>query len=172
MKLISGEKLFFADKVKKTNMFEWTQERILVVTNNAVYNIHKKEVKRCILIKDIGGISKTVPPSKALEFTIHVPTTYDYRFSSPHRDAIVDLLKRLVLIESKKNCPVFHITFKDLKDFTTTEDDMKKRISKFPTDNYLASSENLLKIESATMVSEKDEDILTNYSESQNLRSH
>jgi hypothetical protein len=72
-----------------------------------------------------------------------------------------------VLIETKKNCPVYHITFKDLKDFTTTEDDMKKRISKFPTDNYLASSEDLLKIESATatMVPEKDEDTLTNYSE-------
>ncbi len=65
MKLISGEKLLFADKVKKINMFDWSQERILVVTNHAVYNIYKKAVKRCILVRDIGGISKTVPPSKA-----------------------------------------------------------------------------------------------------------
>jgi hypothetical protein len=41
LKLISGEKLLFADKVKKTNMFEWTQERTLVITNVALYNIHK-----------------------------------------------------------------------------------------------------------------------------------
>lgn len=46
MKLLSGEKLLFADKIKKTNMFDWTQERTLVITNQAVYNIHKKEVKR------------------------------------------------------------------------------------------------------------------------------
>lgn len=65
MKLLKGQKFLFADKVKKTNMFEWTQERTLVVTNSAIYNFHKKEVKRTIDIKDIGGITKTVPPSKA-----------------------------------------------------------------------------------------------------------
>lgn len=172
MKLISGEKLLFADKVKKTNMFEWTQERTLVITNHAVYNIHKKDVKRCILIRDIGGISKTVPPSKAIEFTIHVPTTYDYRFSSPHRDAIIDLLKRLVLIESRKNCPIYHITFKDLKDFTTTEDDMKKKISKHPTENYRALSEDILKLESVSLKKESEDETLSNYNEQQDLRSH
>ena len=82
MKLISGEKLLFADKIKKTNMFEWTQERTLVITNTSLYNIHKKDIKRQIFIKDIGGLSKTVPPSKAQEFAIHVPTAYYYRFSS------------------------------------------------------------------------------------------
>ena len=127
MKLISGEKLLFADKIKKTNMFEWTQERTLVITNTSLYNIHKKDIKRQIFIKDIGGLSKTVPPSKAQEFAIHVPTAYDYRFSSQRRDAIVDLLKRLCLIEQKVNCPVYHITAKDLRDFTTTEKDMKNK---------------------------------------------
>lgn len=80
MKLISGEKLLFADKVKKTNMFDWAQERTLVITNVALYNIHKATIKRQILIKDIGGLSKTVPPSKTLEFAVHVPSKYDYRF--------------------------------------------------------------------------------------------
>jgi len=136
MKLISGEMLLFADKIKKTNMFEWTQERTFVITNVGVYNIHKKEVKRNIFIKDIGGLSRTGTTSKSLEFTIHVPLTYDYRFSSARRDAILDLLKRLYLIENKKNCPVFVINAKDLKDFTTTEKDMKRKISRFPPDEY------------------------------------
>jgi hypothetical protein len=65
MKLISGEKLLFADKIKKTNMYDWTQERTLIITNVGVYNIHKKEVKRTIYIKDIGGLTKTIPPSKS-----------------------------------------------------------------------------------------------------------
>ena len=34
----------------------------------------------------IGALTKTVPPSKSLEFTIHVPLEYDYRFSSERRD--------------------------------------------------------------------------------------
>lgn len=71
----------YASKVKKTNMFEWTQERTLVITNQAIYNIHKKSVKRCIPINMIGAMTKCVPPSKNnSEFTIHVPKEYDYRF--------------------------------------------------------------------------------------------
>jgi len=58
------DELIFASKVKKTNMFEWTQERVLAITNNAIYNIHKKQIKRMININDIGGMTKTIPPSK------------------------------------------------------------------------------------------------------------
>ena len=77
------DRLVYASKVKKTNMFDWTQERTLAITDNAIYNIHKKQIKRCIAIKDIGGMTKTVWPSKCNnEFTVHVPSTYDYRFVS------------------------------------------------------------------------------------------
>lgn len=148
MKLISGEQLLFADKIQKTNMFEWTQERTFVITNAAVYNIHKKEIKRAIKISEIGGLSKTVPPSKALEFTIHVPETYDYRFTSARRDDIVMLLKQLYLIEFKQNCPVYHITAKNLKDFTTTEKDFKKTVSRIPTQDYRSFDEDLITMDS------------------------
>jgi hypothetical protein len=144
MKLISGEQLLFADKIQKTNMFEWTQERTFVITNAAVYNIHKKEIKRSIKISEIGGLSKTVPPSKVLEFSIHVPATYDYRFTSARRDDIVMLLKQLYLIEFKQNCPVYHITAKNLKDFTTTEKDFKKALSRIPTQEYRSFDEDLI----------------------------
>jgi hypothetical protein len=78
---------------------------------------------------------------------VHVPTKYDYRFLTPKRDAIVDLLKRLYLIENKANCPVYHITSKDLRDFTTTEKDMDKKISRIPTNQYLSTGEDLLVID-------------------------
>lgn len=48
-----ADTFLYASKVKKTNMFEWTQERTLVITNNALYNIHKKSIKRMIRISDI-----------------------------------------------------------------------------------------------------------------------
>lgn len=53
MALLGGDTFLYASKVKKTNMFEWTQERTLVITNNALYNIHKKSIKRMIRISDI-----------------------------------------------------------------------------------------------------------------------
>jgi hypothetical protein len=65
MALINGETLLFADKIKKTNMYEWTQERTLVITSKGVYNIHKYQIKRNIQIGDIEGLTKTIPPSKS-----------------------------------------------------------------------------------------------------------
>lgn len=125
-------------------MFEWTQERTFVITDKNIYNIHKTSIKRAISIQDVGGLSKTIPPSKAQEFTIHVPSKYDYRFSSARRDQIVDLIKRIYIVMHGSNCPVFCITAKDLKDFTTTEKDMKKSISRFPTPEYRNQQEDLL----------------------------
>lgn len=79
----SIDTLIYAAMVKKINMFEWSQERMIAITNNSIFNIHKKKIKRVIAINDIGGISKTVPPSRCTtEFTVHVPSSYDYRFST------------------------------------------------------------------------------------------
>jgi hypothetical protein len=71
----------FSDKIKKVKMLGFTQERILVVTRERIYNIKKDKIKRIIQIKSLGGISKTVKPGK-MEFTLHIPSEYDYRFSS------------------------------------------------------------------------------------------
>ena len=133
MQLIGGDQFLYANTVKKTNMFEWTQERTLVITDQALYNIHKKKIKRVISIVEIGGITKTVPPSKNnAEFTVHVPSSYDYRFITDKREEIIDVIKRAFFVCQKKNVPIFHVTSKDLRDFTTTEKDMKKAISRFP----------------------------------------
>lgn len=73
--------MLFADKVKKINMFGWTQERTIVVTTESIYNIKKQKKKRQIKIVDLGGVSKALAGSK-VEFTLHVPKSYDYRFCS------------------------------------------------------------------------------------------
>jgi hypothetical protein len=73
------EVLLFSDKVKKINMFGWHQERILLITNEQIYNIKKSKAKRKIRIADLGGVSKTLTGAK-IEFTLHVPKAYDYRF--------------------------------------------------------------------------------------------
>ncbi len=80
-----------------------------------------------------------------MEFTVHVPSTYDYRFSSQRREDILDLLKKLYIIEKNSNCPVFLVDAKDLEAYTTTEKDMKKSLSRFPTSNLLCPEENLIK---------------------------
>ena len=83
MQLIGGGTLVYAALVKKINQFEWSQERMIAITNNAIFKIHREKIKRVITIIDIGRISKTVPPSRySVNFTVHVPSSYDYRFST------------------------------------------------------------------------------------------
>jgi hypothetical protein len=53
----------------------------MVVTRERVFNIKKNKVKRIIQIKTLGGVSKTTQAGKN-EFTLHIPTEYDYRFHS------------------------------------------------------------------------------------------
>lgn len=78
-------------------------------------------------------MTKCVPPSKNVtEFTVHVPKEYDYRFVSEKRDEIMNVIKQAYIKLYNKNLPVYGVTTKDLKDFTTTEKDMKKQVNRFP----------------------------------------
>ena len=51
------------------------------MTKERVFNIKKMKVKRIIQIKTLGGVSKATMAGKN-EFTLHVPSEYDYRFHS------------------------------------------------------------------------------------------
>lgn len=101
------------------------------------------KIKRRIPIHKIGGVSKTTVPGKN-EFTIHVPTEYDYRFISERykigyiliiifrREEIIEFLKFKFMEKMQTNLPIFGIQKTNLREFTTTEKDMKKLVSKFP----------------------------------------
>ena len=75
------ETIMFSEKIKKINQNQWTQERLFVITDEKIYNIHKNNIKRSMNIQDLGGISKLTEKTKK-EFTIHFPDDYDYRFHS------------------------------------------------------------------------------------------
>lgn len=62
-------------------MNDWNQDRILVLTTQAIYNFKKQQMKRSIEISKLGGVSKNTKGQKP-EFTLHVAGEYDYRFIS------------------------------------------------------------------------------------------
>ena len=55
----------------------------------------------------------------------------------------MDVLKKVFYILKQKNLPIFYVTSKDLREFTTTEKDMNKGQSRFPTPNYRTMEEDL-----------------------------
>lgn len=140
-----GEKLVFSDKVSKINENGWSQTRTLAITSEKVYNFDGSKQKRAIPIDLIGGISRNMQGTKKREeFTIHVPSQYDYRFNSEKRDKICTLLKCLWAMKKKDNLPIFDIQENHLKNFTTTERDVKRGIDKFPPKDYRNTIEDLV----------------------------
>ena len=59
------------------------------------------------------------------------------------REEIMDVIKRVYHFQKKQNCPVYHATTSNLKDYTTTEKDMKKGSSRFPPPNLRNKSEDI-----------------------------
>lgn len=79
---------------------------------------------------------------------MHVPLEYDYRFETKKREQIIDLLKRLWFNIHGENMPLFGIPkpHKDLRDFTTTEKDMKRKQSRHPTNDYRLLAEDIFEV--------------------------
>ena len=59
------------------------------------------------------------------------------------REEIMDVIKRVYYNLKRENCPVHHVNSKDLKDYTTTEKDMKKGSSRHPPPNLRNRVEDL-----------------------------
>lgn len=122
------------------------QERAILVTSKAVYNINKFEIianiisffkssyalRRRINIEKLAAITVSEVSS---EFVIHVENESDYRYSSPQRDKIISMILKSYYMNVKKKPLTFF--FKDsliLHECTTTGDDVKRKVSKIPTE--------------------------------------
>jgi len=64
-----------------------------MITDKAFYNMKKTSIKRRIVLSCIVGVTTSV---ESTEFVLHVPSEYDYRYSSTlHRESVVKTLKSL-----------------------------------------------------------------------------
>ena len=98
---LGNEKIMYSDKIqkKKFGLFAKFQDRNLLITNKAIYNFKKTEIKRRIKIDDLYGITYS---RQSNEFILHFnENDYDYLFKSEKRNKIILLLQQLY--ESLKN---------------------------------------------------------------------
>ena len=84
---ISIEQPVFAYKIRKYHdvifFGSFKHVRTLIITHNNIFTIKRHTLKRKIPIRDIIGLTKTIPPSECkTEFTIHVNKSYDIRYDS------------------------------------------------------------------------------------------
>jgi serum/glucocorticoid-regulated kinase 2 len=138
------EKIFLSANVQKYNKRDKRQMRGLLVTNKAVYNLAQSgtlgkmfgggyTIKRKIDISKISAISVSVSDI-GQEFVIHVNDEYDYRYASTDKkEPILLMIARAYYLNPGSKPLGFFLTEKaNLREFTTTEDDMKKKVQRMP----------------------------------------
>lgn len=62
----------------------------------------------------------------------------------------MEVIKKAFIQIHNKNVPIYGVQSKDLKDFTTTEKDIKKGVSRFPLESMRVRSEDLMKVDEKT----------------------
>ena len=93
---IGDEQINFSYKVQKysrgsISIFARNQDRIIMITNKAVYNLDGTEIKRRIKLEDIYGITVSTLSN---QFIIHGKSNeYDYLYISPDKKKIIKALQ-------------------------------------------------------------------------------
>ena len=117
------EPILFSDKIIKKNRFGFNQERNLIITNKALYNLKKKDLKRRILLIMIRGITIS---SLNDEFIIHCnDSEYDYHYSSNRKKIIIEIISKYYYIETNQELKLFSLSMKSLDTFVTTKKEKK-----------------------------------------------
>lgn len=132
--ILKDEKILFSDKIIKINRYNMSQDRQLVITNKAIYNFKKKEMKRKILLSVILGISISKLTD---EFVIHgQEAEYDYDFVSSKRNKIIEIIAKSFKEEIGKDLTLVLLEDKSLKNVVTLKPEKKKneKFTRMPMD--------------------------------------
>lgn len=104
-----------------------SQERNILVTNKAVYNLKNKELKRRMDIGSLKGITVTKTTE---EFVLHgMDLEYDYNYVSPKRSLIVKFIAESYQELKGVEIPFCELNEKSLKKVVTLKDEKKKDLS-------------------------------------------
>ena len=124
----------YADRHDKKNRFGFLQERIIVITDKAVYNIKGKTLKRTFLVDDLVGLTKTSRPSRDLTtFTLHHKSQHDYNlYHNKNRDLFISMLQKVYYFNKGGNLPIYVVQTDNLSKYTTTTSDIKKSRNRHP----------------------------------------
>ena len=88
--VLKDEKVYYSNVITKINHYGLSQERSIILTDVALYNMKKKELKRRIPYKEILGITFS---NITNEFVIHGNSTqYDYHYNSQDKNLIISLI--------------------------------------------------------------------------------
>lgn len=139
--VLKDEVLLYSDKIIKINRYNMSQDRQIVITNKAVYNFKKKELKRRIELNKIRGISISKLTD---EFVIHgSDSEYDYDYVSSKRRGIIEIVGAAYLKETQSDLILCLLDDKSLKNVVTLKAEKKKdpHFTRMPKTNIITLQE-------------------------------
>ena len=146
------EEIQFSDKVKKINKNGWKQDRNILLTDKAIYNLKKTSLKRRIDYKTIMGITLS---KLSDEFVIHCEDLdYDYHYISSRKKIIIEIIAKNYEIVKEEELKLFEIGVKNLNTFVTTKKEKEKQqnLSRMPKTGQISVNDYLFGNKSKTDV--------------------
>ena len=107
----------------KKNRFLFSQERYIVITNYAIYNLKGKSLKRRIDISKLKGITNS---EKTLEFVLHGNEEYDYLYYSENKLIIIHIIEKIYEVLMGKTLLFTNLETDNLKSKVTTKKEKEK----------------------------------------------
>ena len=124
--ILSHEDIYYSGKILKVRQgfFGANQERVILITNKALYNLKIKEKKRRIEIENIVGVTVS---KLSEQFIIHGKNKeYDYLYISPNRYKIIDILETVYEASTQNELLFYIANEKDLAKYVINKSDRKK----------------------------------------------
>ncbi len=122
--IIKDEKLYFSGMITKINHYGMSQERSIILTDKALYNMKKKTLRRKISYQDIRGITYS---KLTFEFVIHGnDDEYDYQYISQDRNLIICFIAIFYQQVAFKPIQICEVEEKTLKNYVTQKKEKKK----------------------------------------------
>ena len=150
---------YFLVKYTRLTDIGLLRNRILCITSKYVINLKRDRdrldedgmpdltglsMKRIIEVANLKGVTKSIH-NKSFELVIHVPSEYDYRYSTKNertRDEIIKSLKLAYLTEMKDDLLIYGVPDRYLGKYTKTSRE-KQKITKIPDDSFILQEECL-----------------------------
>ena len=127
LNLLNNEKVYYSDVITKINHYGLSQERSIILTDKALYNMKKKELKRRISYKEILGITFSIISN---EFVVHGnDSQYDYQYNSKDKILIISLIVFFYDEKNNNQLKLCEVPEKSLKNFVTGKKEKQKDCS-------------------------------------------
>jgi len=166
LSILNGEKLYFSGMITKINHYGMSQERSIILTDKALYNMKKKSLRRKITYTDIRGITYS---KLTYEFVIHGnDDEYDYQYIHQDRNLIICFIAIFYQALAFKPIQLCEVEEKTLKNYVTQKKEKKKDYSfskmdpKFLIDTADFINQNLKEISENSEKDIKEEKKLRN----------